>query len=380
MENFTYESKTKLLFGKDTEMAVGKEVKKYSKKILLHYGKNHIKKTGLYDKIIKSLNDSQIEVIELSGVVPNPRIELVYEGIKLCKENDIGLILAVGGGSVIDSAKAIAAGVYYDGDVWDLFTKGIFFEKALPIATILTLPAAGSETSPSSVVSKGNRKKFIRHNVLRPVFSILSPELTLSLPINQTVAGIADMMAHLFERYFTNTKNVMLTDELIESTLRTIIKNAKLILKDPNDYASRSEIMLSGMIAHNGILGVGREEDWATHMIEHELSAFYDVTHGAGLSVMFPAWMKYVYKNDVKRFIRFANKVWNIEGDDEEVALKGIDATKNFFKEIGLPVTLKELDIDSEKFDEMASLCTPIGNFVNLIKEDVVKIYESALE
>ena len=386
MENFIYQNQTKIIFGKDTENLVGEETKNYSKKILLHYGKSSIKKSGLYDRVIESLKNSGVEYIELSGVVPNPRLSLVREGIKLCRENNIDFILAVGGGSVIDSAKAIALGVCYEGDVWDFFSKQIQIEKALPVGVILTIPAAGSESSRATVITnkEEGRKIGIGNEILRPKFSILNPTLTMTLPDFQTVCGVADMMAHVMERYFTNTKNVDFIDKLSEATLRSIIKNCRKVLKEPNNYEYRAEIMWAGTVAHNGLLGTGREEDWASHKIEHELSAFYDVAHGAGLAVIFPVWMKYVYKHDIKIFLQFAKNVWEIkDGTDEQIALKGIESTKNFFKEIGLPTTLKELEIDDKNLEEMAKKCVggnSIGNFLKLNKDDVLKIYKLALE
>lgn len=383
MENFEFQCKTKIIFGKDTENLVGEELKKYTGKVLLHYGKSSIKKIGLYDKVIKSLNDSEIEFVELSGVVPNPRADLVYEGIELCKKENIKFILAVGGGSVLDSAKAIAAGVLYDGDFWDFYEGKAMVEKALPVGTILTLPAAGSEASMFTVISKDNRKYGMGAQCLRPVFSILNPELTYSLPNYQTAAGVTDMMAHILERYFTNTKNVDLTDKMCEGVLRSIIKNAPLVLSNPLDYNARAEILWAGTIAHNGILGTGRIEDWATHRIEHELSAFYDITHGAGLAIIFPAWMEYNYKHDMQRFIQFANEVWQIKGDDEQTALAGIQATKDFFKKIGMPVSLSELNLDikDEDMKKMADYATKNGNlgmFVSLDKDAVYDIYKLA--
>ncbi len=386
MENFIYQNQTKIIFGKDTENQIGEEIKNYSKKILLHYGKSSIKKSGLYDRVIESLKNSRVEYIELSGVVPNPRLSLVREGIKLCRENNIDFILAVGGGSVIDSAKAIALGVCYEGDVWDFFSKQIQIEKALPVGVILTIPAAGSESSRATVITneEEGRKIGIGNEILRPKFSILNPTLTITLPDFQTACGVVDMMTHVMERYFTNTKNVDFIDELSEATLRSIIKNCRKVLKKPNNYEYRAEIMWAGAVAHNGFLGTGREEDWASHEIEHELSAFYDVAHGAGLAVIFPVWMKYVYKHDTKRFVQFAKNVFGIkEGTDEQIALKGIESTKDFFKEIGLPTTLKELDIDDKNLEEMAKKCVgedSIGNFLKLNKDDVLKIYKLALE
>jgi alcohol dehydrogenase YqhD (iron-dependent ADH family) len=384
MENFTYQCETRIIFGRGTESRVGKEIKE--KKILLHYGSGSIKKSELYERVVASLQDAGIEYVELSGVVPNPRLSMVREGIKFCIKENIGFILAVGGGSAIDSAKAIAAGVPYEGEVWDLFSKGIRPGKALPVGVVLTIPAAGSEASTASVITneEENRKLSIQSGVLRPRFAIMNPELTFTLPKFQSACGVTDMMVHIFERYFTNTPSVDLTDRLCEATLRSIIWNARIVMNIPEDYDARANIMWASTLAHNGILGTGREEDWASHKIEHEVSAFYDVTHGAGLAVIVPAWMRYVYKQDVKRFAQFAKEVWGAEGStDEESALEGIERTKAFFKEIGLPTTLKELGVSPEKFAEMAKAATfrgEIGNFVKLGPGDVEKIYQIALE
>ena len=293
MLNFTYYSPTKILFGKNTENEVGKVVLNYGKKILLHYGGGSIKKSGLYDKVIKSLTEAGIEVVELGGVKPNPRLSLVREGIKICREENIDLILAVGGGSAVDSAKAIGIGAKYNGDVWDFFEGKLWPKETIPVGVVLTLPATGSETSLGTVITdeENHIKSDTGGAIVRPVFAILNPETTYSLPEEQTTAGIVDIMAHIFERYFTNTKDVDLTDRLSESTLRTLIKYAPIVLENPNDYEARAEIMWAGTIGHNGILGVGREDDWASHMIGHEMSAMYDTTHGVTLSIIFPAWM-----------------------------------------------------------------------------------------
>ncbi|MBU0591569.1 iron-containing alcohol dehydrogenase [Candidatus Micrarchaeota archaeon] len=382
MDDFTFQCATKIIFGKGTENNVGEETKRFSNKILLHYGKESIKKSGLYDRITKSLKQVGISYVELSGVVPNPRLSLVKNGIELCKENKIDFILAVGGGSVIDSAKAIAVGVYHDGDVWDFFSKGIQPKKALPIGVVLTIPAAGSEASNASVITNEeiHRKSAFLSELVRPKFAILNPELTFTLPKFQTACGIADMMAHVFERYFTNSADVDLTDKLCEASLRSIIKNARIVIANQQNYDARANIMWASTLAHNGLLGTGRIEDWASHGIEHELSAFYDIAHGAGLAVIFPAWMNYVYKHDVKRFAQFAKEVWMInESDDEKAALAAIEHTRLFFKEIGLPTTLKELHINNEKFEQMAKRCEGRGSFVKLTKEDIIKIYEIAL-
>lgn len=386
MENFTYYCPTKIIFGKGTEELFGEEAKRFGKKALLHYGGGSIKRTGLYGKITDSLKNAGIEYIELPGVVPNPRLSMVREGIELCRKNGIEFILAVGGGSVIDSAKAIAAGVPYEGDVWDFFSKDVPIEKTLPVGVVLTIAAAGSESSGSMVITNedGPVKGSAKSDLIRPGFAILDPELTFSVPKPQTAYGIIDMMAHVFERYFTNTKSVGLTDELCEATLRAIISCAKTALENPDDYSGRANLMWAGTLAHNGLLGSGREGDWASHGIEHQLSAYYDIPHGAGLAVVFPAWMKYVYKHDIARFARFARKVWGVQpADDEAAALEGIRRTEEFCRELGLPTRLKELGIDNSKFREMAESCVDggqIGNFVKLSPEDIVRICELALE
>lgn len=388
MENFTFLNSSKIIFGKDTEELVGSEVKKYSNRILLCTGGGSIKKSGLYNKVITSLNDNGIKFIELSGIQANPRLSLVYEGIKLCRENNLDFILGVGGGSVIDTAKAIAVGVPYDRDVWDFYLMKAIPEKALPVGDILTIPATGTEASVSSVITNedGLYKRGLSSELIRPVFSILNPVLTYTLPDYQTACGAADMMAHIMERYFTNVENVDLTDRLCEATLKTIINNAPIILKDRENYAARAEIMWAGTIAHNGLLDTGRIGDWASHGIEHELSALYDIAHGAGLSIVFPAWMKYVYKHNINRFVQFAVRVWDVDlafASSESIALEGINRMMEFFKKIGLPVTLSDANIQVDKIEEMADKCTSndtktVGNFVKLNKQDIINIYNLA--
>lgn len=387
MENFEFYSPTRIVFGKDTENQVGVLTKGYSKKVLLHYGGSSIKKSGLYDRVVKSLRDEGIDFVELGGVVPNPRLSLVKEGIKLCRDNSLDFVLAVGGGSVIDSAKAIAIGVPYEGDVWDFFS-GKQVEKALPVGVVLTIPAAGSEASPNSVITNedGWYKRGMGSDLVRPVYSILNPVLTYTLPDYQTACGAADIMAHIMERYFTNTKNVELTDRLCEATLKTMISNVPLALQNPDDYNARAEIMWAGKVAHFGLLGTGRAQDWASHDIEHEISGIYDVAHGAGLAVVFPAWMKYVYKENVERFVQFASRVWNVDvcfEDQEKTALEGIKKLEDFFRQIGLPVTMKELGIKDDRLEEMATKCTrggtsTVGNFKKLAKNDVYNILKIA--
>lgn len=314
MENFQFQNETKIIFGKHTELEVAKEVSKYSKKVLLHYGGGSIKKIGLYDKVVQSLNDNDISFIELSGVKPNPQLSLVKEGINICKKENIDFILAVGGGSVIDSGKAIAAGVKYSGEVWDFYEGKAEVGEIIPIGTILTIPATGSETGDATILTneEGWYKRALSHPNLRPKFAILNPELTFTLPSYQTAAGGVDIMSHVFERYFTNTLDVDLTDKLCEGTLKSIIKNVPIALEEPDNYAARAEIMWAGTIAHNGLLGTGRVEDWSSHMIAHEISAIYDLTHGATLSIVFPAWMEYVYLDNINRFAQFAMRVWGL--------------------------------------------------------------------
>lgn len=391
MNNFTFRSATKIVFGKDTEQQVGAEVKRHADKILLHYGGGSIKKSGLYGRVTASLKENGVEYMELAGVQPNPRVSLVRQGIQLCRNHGIPFILAVGGGSVIDSAKAIAAGVPYEGDVWDFYSGKAQVESTpLPIGVVLTLPAAGSEASPSSVLTNedGWYKKGMGSNLIRPEFAIMNPELTYTLPAYQTACGAADIMAHIMERYFTNTQDVDFTDRLCEATLKTIIENVPIAIQNHENYAARAQVMWAGTIAHNDLLGTGREEDWASHGIEHELSAIYDVAHGAGLAVVFPAWMKYVYRNNIQRFVQFAVRVWNVEHDfqnPKRTALKGIEKTKEFFTSIGLPVTLEELGVKDDRLEEMADKCTDgdtktLGNLVKLSRKDIVEIYKLAWE
>ncbi|MBO3839832.1 MAG: iron-containing alcohol dehydrogenase [Thermoproteota archaeon] len=390
MEDFEFQCPTKIIFGRGVENRVGEEVVKYSRRILFHYGGGSIKRIGLYDKVVRSLKEAGVEFIELPGVRPNPRLSLVKKGIETCRDEKIDFILAVGGGSVIDSAKAIAVGVPYNGDVWDFYTYKAEPKEALPVGVVLTIPGAGSEASPSSVITNEEdwRKLSITTELIRPKFAIMNPEVTFTVPPYQTACGVADIMAHVMERYFTNVRHVDLTDRLCEATLKTLIKNAPIAVREPENYDARAEIMWASTIAHNDILGTGRIGDWATHIMEHELSGLYDVPHGAGLAVLFPNWMRYVYKHRIDIFIQFAVRVWNVEPDlenPERVALEGIERLRAFFKQIGLPTTLKELGIPDDRLGEMALRCTDngrsrIGNFVKLGKDDVLNIFISARE
>jgi alcohol dehydrogenase YqhD (iron-dependent ADH family) len=386
MENFIFQNPTRIVFGKGTEAETGRETAKYAKKVLLHFGGGSVVKSGLLERVCRSLKEAGVEYVELGGVKPNPRLSLVREGIRLCREKKLGMVLAVGGGSVIDSAKAIAIGVPHSGDVWDFYLKKLPVKESLPVGVVLTIPAAGSESSNGSVITNedGLYKKDAGGECMRPKFAIMNPELTFTLPPYQTACGAADIMAHVMERYFTRVSGVDFTDRLCEATLRAIIDNVPVALAQPDDYAARAQIMWASTIAHNDLLGTGRIGDWASHMIEHELSGIYDVAHGAGLAVTFPAWMKHVYKNDVARFARFAVNVWGVEPRfewPERTALEGIGRTKNFFRDIGLPTSLPELGIKDDRLEEMAKKATaagPLGNFVKLGKDDVVSIYRLA--
>lgn len=387
MNNFTFYSPTYFEFGRDAEKQVGKLMHRFGgKKVLVHYGSGSVVQSGLLERVICLLSEVGIAHVKLGGVVPNPRSGLVYEGIDLCRRENVDFILAVGGGSVIDSAKAIAIGVPYSGDFWD-FYQGKRIEKALPVATILTLAAAGSEASSSSVITheNGMMKRGANSALIRPVFSILNPELTTSVSAYQTACGSTDMFAHVLERYFTNTKNVEVTDRIAEGIMLAIISETPKVLQQPDNYDARANLMWAGMVAHNDICGVGREQDWATHQLEHELSAFYDVAHGAGLAVMFPAWMKFALKHDVARFAQFAVRVFGCQMDfqsPERTAYEGIARFEHFLKSIGMPVRFKELGAKSEDIPVLIDMLKmdqrSIGRFVTLSEHDVKIIYELA--
>lgn len=393
MLNFDLYMPARIVFGRDTQKKIGKLIKPHATKILLHYGGGSIKKTGLYDEVTASLKENGIDFVELGGVVPNPRLSLVQEGIALCKKEKVELILAVGGGSVIDSAKAIAMGVFHEGDVWEIYDQQLEIKKALPIAIVLTIPAAGSESSGDTVISneETGRKYGYGSPRLRPLVSVINPELFFTLPKNQIGNGVADMMSHIFERYFTNTTHVDLTDALCEATLKTIISNAPKLLDNPRDYDAWAEIGFAGTVAHNGLLGMGREQDWACHGMEHELSAAYDVAHGAGLAVLTPAWMRYVYKDNIDMFVQFAVNVMGVQKgfrDKEELVLEGIARLQAFYRRMGLPQSLAELGIDDKQLESMAQKASnfslgeeePLGGFKKLRWADVLNIYQSCRE
>lgn len=391
MNNFTFYSPTYFVFGKDQEWEAGKYVKRFGgSKVLIHYGGGSVVRSGLLDRVKESLDKEGIAYVELGGVKPNPRSGLVYEGIELCKKEKVDFVLAVGGGSTIDSSKAIAAGAVYDGDFWDYY-MGKPVVDALPIGTVLTIAAAGSEGSPDSVITKeeGMLKRGASGEGFRPKFSILNPALTQTLPAFQTAAGITDIMAHLFERYFTTTKDVEVTDRVIEGLLLTMIHEAPRVIENPDDYEARANIMWAGMLAHNNCCGVGRAQDWASHGIEHELSAVYDCAHGAGLAVVFPAWMTYNMHHDVMRFAQLAVRVWGCEMDfanPENTAKAGIEALRRFLKSIGMPGNFAQLGAKEEDIEKMAHTACygnggngTIGGFTSLNEEDVANIYRLML-
>jgi alcohol dehydrogenase YqhD (iron-dependent ADH family) len=386
MLDFTFSNNTKIVFGRGVEEQVGKEAAVWGKKVLLHYGAGHIVRSGLKDRVVDSLREAGLEIVEFGGAQPNPRLSLVRQGIELARKEQIDLILAVGGGSTIDSAKAIGIGVPYDGDVWDFYAGKARPEASVPVGVVLTIPAAGSESSPSSVVTNedGLLKLGCGALVMRPKFALLNPELTFTLPAYQTACGVADMMAHIMERYFTNEEDVGLSDHLCEGAMRSIIQEAPIAIAEPENYGARANIMWAGTIAHNDLLGMGRSEDWASHNIEHELSALYDIAHGAGLSIVFPAWMKYVYKKNPHRFVQFAVRVFGVEQDfhnPERTILEGIRRLEDFFHRIGLPTTLAEAGISADRLGEMAEKATAgdtqtLGNFMHLGQRDVLAIYK----
>ncbi|MEA4869035.1 MAG: iron-containing alcohol dehydrogenase [Christensenella sp.] len=393
MLNFDFYAPARILFGKGEEARIGELLKPRAKKVLIHYGGGSVKRSGLLERVQRSLRQSGIEAVELGGVLPNPRLSLVHEGIALCRREQVDLILAVGGGSAIDSAKAIAVGVYYDGDVWDLYETFLQVDRALPVATILTIPAAGSESSEHTVITNEEKglKRGYGNPILRPVLSIMNPELFFTLPKSQLGYGVADMMSHVFERYFTNTTHTDLTDGLCEVTLKTLMKNAPIALNDMQNYAAWCELGFAGTVAHNGLVGMGREQDWGCHDMEHMLSAVYDIPHGAGLAVLTPAWMQYVYKDNIHMFVQFAVNVMGVEGsfrDPDAIVQEGIYRLRTFFRRMGLPTTLKDFGIGEERLEEMAKKATgaafgaerPLGGLKKLYWQDVLAIYRSVKE
>lgn len=385
MNNFTYWAPTKYVFGRDAENRVGQLACEFGgKKVLLVYGGGSVVRSGLLERVKSALDLSGIEYMEMGGIRPNPTDDRVYEGIDIVRSNGIDMLIAVGGGSVIDTAKGIACGAPYEGDFWDFYCGKKIVDKALPVGVVLTIPAAGSEGSGNSVITKldGLVKLSLRtEHWLRPRFSVMNPELTFTLPPYQTACGIVDMMAHIFERYFTNTPDCEVTDRVAEGVLKSIIAEGRKVIDNPVDYEARANVMWAATLAHNGVCGTGRVEDWSSHFIEHELSAVYDVAHGAGLAVVVPAWMRYVAERNVGKVAQFARRVMDVTAaDDRTAALEGIERLRSFYHGIGMPLSFTELGIEQpdiprlvEKLHEHKG--NPIGNYVKLGPEDTDAIY-----
>ena len=392
MKDFNYYAPTEVVFGENSEEQVAALVKKYGgTKVLVHYGGKSAERSGLLDKICGLLTEGGIAFKKLGGVVPNPRLSLVHEGIKLCREEGIDFILAVGGGSVIDSSKAIAYGVPYEGEVWDFYLGKDKATEMLPVACVLTIPAAGSEMSEASVITNedGDVKLGYSNNLSRPKFAIMNPKRTFTLPPYQTAAGVTDMMMHTMERYFTKDDDMDLTTDIAEAMLRSMKDAIFAVLKNPEDYRYRAQIMWGGSLMHNGLTGCGVTDDWATHQLEHELSGMFDVTHGAGLAAIWPSWARYVMHENLSRFVRFAVNVMDIPNDftdPEGTALKGIETMERFYHAIGMPINIKELigkDITDEEIKEMTRKCSrnyqhTCGQLKVLKAEDMENIYKMA--
>ena len=391
MENFQYYAPTKVVFGKGTENKAGQLVKEQNcRKVLIHYGSGSVKRSGLLDRIFASLDEEGISYISLGGVVPNPRLSLVYEGIDLCRREGVDFILAVGGGSVIDSAKAIGYGVENEGDVWDFYERKRQACGCLPIGVVLTIAAAGSEMSDSSVITNENGwlKRGYNSSYCRPKFAVMNPELTMTLPKYQTASGCVDIMMHTMERYFNHCDNMELTDGIGEALMRTVIRNAKILVKEPENYDARAEVMWAGSLSHNGLTGCGTDGgDWATHKLEHELGGMFDVAHGAGLAAIWGSWARYVCGERIERFVQFAEHVMGVEPQETEqkTAEAGIAAMEEFYREIHMPTSLTELGIapTEEQIKELAEKCNAavrgnLGKVKHLDVEDMIAIYTAA--
>ncbi|MEK3752213.1 iron-containing alcohol dehydrogenase [Paenibacillus sp. FSL E2-8871] len=387
MRKFDFYNPTKLIFGQGTLEALKTEVPKYGKNVLLMYGGGSIKRSGLYDKVMAELSAIDAVVTELSGVEPNPRLSTVHKGVELCHEHNIDLILAVGGGSVLDCAKAVAVGAKYDGDMWDFVERKAAAQDALPLGTVLTMAATGSEMNSGSVITNEVTKEKMGWGSIHafPAFSILDPENTFTLPRDQTVYGMVDIMSHVLEHYFHTDGNTPVQDGFCETLLRTVIETAPKLIEDLNNYELRETIMYCGTMALNGMVSMGFAGDWATHNIEHAVSAVYDIPHGGGLAILFPQWMKYNIDTDPARFRKLAVNVFGVDPagkNDKEIGLEGIAALRSFWDSIGAPKTLADYDIDDSEIGSMADKAVrfgPFGNFRKLDREDVVEIYKMAL-
>lgn len=387
MKAFQFVNPTRIFFGENVIASLPEEINVLGETVLLHYGQGSVKKYGVYDAVMAKLEQTGVNVIELGGVKPNPDFALVEVGIALCKQHGVTGILALGGGSVIDSAKAIAAGVKHP-DIENAFVLNLPITEALPLGVVLTIPAAGSESSPSSVVNveQGRHKRSIRSEALYPRFAFIDPGYFVTLDRYKTACGIADIFSHLLERYFTHTQHVDYTDRLLEASMKTLIHQAPYLMHHLDDVPTRAEIGFVGTLAHNGLLGSGREEDWASHRIEHELSAKYDIAHGAGLAIVFPAWMKHVWEEDPQRFMQFAIRVFDVDyavAETEKIVLEGIRRFENYLKSLYLPVRLHEAGILSDDFAEMVENCfykrpDHFGSFKKIYREDMLAILKHA--
>ncbi|SHG68965.1 hypothetical protein SAMN02745221_00757 [Thermosyntropha lipolytica DSM 11003] len=385
MLNFVFHNPGKIIFGQGQIKMLGEEIKKYARRVLLVYGEGSIKRNGIYDEVVKILNDNGIFYAELSGVKPNPRIDSVREGVKLCRENNLELVLAVGGGSVIDCAKIIAAGFYYTGDPWDFFTRQAKVEKALPVGAVLTLAATGSEMNGNAVISneETREKKGLGSPLLIPKFAVLDPTYTYTVSPLQTAAGVADIMSHVFEQYFSANNDAYLQDRICEAVLKTCIHYAPIACAKPDNYEARANLMWASTLALNGILATGKLTDWATHMIEHEISALYDIAHGVGLAILTPFWMEYVLtEENLAKFVLYAVNVWGIvDKDEKEMADMAIEKTRGFFKALGLPSRLREVGVKEDDLEFMAARAVEngsLGRFKELDKDDVLNILKMA--
>ncbi len=389
--NFEYYAPTKVVFGRGAEKQVGELIKQFGgHKVLIHYGGGSVVRSGILDKVKHSIGEAGLEHVELGGVVPNPRLSKVYEGIELAKGEGVDFLLAVGGGSVIDSAKAIAYGIANKGDVWDFYDHNRNAVACAPVGSVLTIAAAGSEMSRGSVITKeeGNLKRAYDDDLARPKFAVMNPEFTMTLPDYQTESGCTDIMMHTMERYFTNGGNMEITDIIAEGLLRTVMANANILHRDPSNYEARAEVMWSGSLSHNDLTSCGNDGgDFATHMLEHELGGMFDVAHGAGLAAVWGSWARYVYKNAMPRFVRYAVNVMGVtpQPTDEETALKGIEAMEGFYRSIGMPTSIKELGVEAtdEQLRTMAHMCAvatggSIGSAKVLKEEDMYLIYKAA--
>ncbi len=388
MIDFIFQNPAKIIFGRDALSHLGGEARKYGDKALLVYGGGSVKRIGLYDQVLALLAERGIRVWELSGIVPNPRLGPVREGISVCRREGIGLVLALGGGSVIDTAKAIANGVPYDGDVWDFHAGKALPQTSLPLGVILTLPASGSEMSYSCVITNedGMLKRGFNSLTNVPTFSLLNPEWSFTLPPYQTACGCVDIMSHMMERYFTRVEHVELTDRLIAAGIKTVLHNAPIVMARPTDYDARAEIMWTGALAHNTLLHTGRVGDWGSHKLEHELSASFDIAHGAGLAIVHPAWMKHAVKQAPKKLAQFAAQIFDVPadfGDETAAALEGVRRLEAFYRSLGMPTRLSDVGLENADFAALAQRALPdgqstVGEYIRLTRQDFIDIYTLA--